>query len=737
VRPPATTANNHIHILRFGLFELELPRGVLTRHGTRVKLQDQPFRILELLLEEPGQIVSREQFRKALWPEGTHVNFDGSLNAALKKLRSALQDDADNPRFVETVPRQGYRFLAPVQVVNDSPAPAMPGQVSRSEDGNDSVEVRLRFNPELSTDLSAPVYWSRERAERTQQWFDSLLLTVGIAFGSWFLFFIVYPVPHPSMQRMNRIANASRIDEWGGITSDGTRIFFLEREGKRWNLMQTSVEGGNAEKMPAPFENTRVFSISPDHSQFLIGQFTRRDQAMALWLWPVQGGEPRRLGKATGEDPAWSPDGSQIVFVSGAKLYSIRRDGTQMRQLAELRGHPHVPAWSPDGESIRFTVDQEEFGNQSIWEMSAEGNGLHPILGNQTQPTNQSGGNWTADGKYFLFTGCEHSNCNVWAMRAAWSWFRRSHHEPYPLTSGPDSLHVAIPQQMGSRIFAFSFRPHREMVKIEPGTGRESTLSFDSAAAGASISPNEEMMVYSNWPDGSLWSSRADGSARLRLASPPLRGSEPRWSPNSGEILFTGIREGQARYVYVISADGGSLHAVLPADWEGTEADWSPDGYRIVVNMRNLKAKKDFALYLVEPTTWAVKELPDSRGLSEPRWSPDGRFIAAVDEAKHHVMLFDVEKKQWSSAGEGDLIGGLEWSRDGAAIYFQDRLEEGESVYRVKMGSPQMEKVFSFSDILKRSASHCFFSGLGRDGTLYVMMERGMTDIYSLDLDLP
>ena len=153
--------------------------------------------------------------------------------------------------------------------------------------------------------------------------------------------------------------------------------------------------------------------------------------------------------------------------------------------------------------------------------------------------------------------------------------------------------------------------------------------------------------------------------------------------------------------------------------------------------MRNLKAKKDFALYLVEPTTWAVKELPDSRGLSEPRWSPDGRFIAAVDEAKHHVMLFDVEKKQWSSAGEGDLIGGLEWSRDGAAIYFQDRLEEGESVYRVKMGSPQMEKVFSFSDILKRSASHCFFSGLGRDGTLYVMMERGMTDIYSLDLDLP
>ena len=101
-------------IFRFGLFEADTGRSTLIRGGSRVKLQDQPFRVLILLLERPGEIVTREELRQKLWPEGTYVDFDGSLNVILKKLRAALDDDSDNPRFIETVPRRGYRFLAPV-----------------------------------------------------------------------------------------------------------------------------------------------------------------------------------------------------------------------------------------------------------------------------------------------------------------------------------------------------------------------------------------------------------------------------------------------------------------------------------------------------------------------------------------------------------------------------------------------------------------------------------------------
>src|SRR5260221_14611613 len=99
-------------IARFGLFEADLEQRVLSKEGLRVRLQDQPFQVLVLLLERPGEIVTREEIRQKLWPADTYVAFDDGLNTAIKKLRLALGDSADNPRFIETVPRRGYRFLA-------------------------------------------------------------------------------------------------------------------------------------------------------------------------------------------------------------------------------------------------------------------------------------------------------------------------------------------------------------------------------------------------------------------------------------------------------------------------------------------------------------------------------------------------------------------------------------------------------------------------------------------------
>src|SRR5499427_5162530 len=100
--------------LRFGIFEVDLRAGELCKQGKRIRVQDQPFQVLTILLKRTGQVVSREELRGQIWPQDTFVDFDNSLNTAINKLREALGDSADSPRFIETLPRRGYRFVAPV-----------------------------------------------------------------------------------------------------------------------------------------------------------------------------------------------------------------------------------------------------------------------------------------------------------------------------------------------------------------------------------------------------------------------------------------------------------------------------------------------------------------------------------------------------------------------------------------------------------------------------------------------
>jgi DNA-binding winged helix-turn-helix (wHTH) protein/TolB-like protein len=121
-------------LFRFGLFEADPAGSTLTRNGTRVKIQEQPFRLLLLLLERPGQVITREELRHKLWPEGTYVDFDGSLNVILKRLRAAIDDDPENARFIETIPRRGYRFIAPVDTAElESHAKASSPQTRSGE----------------------------------------------------------------------------------------------------------------------------------------------------------------------------------------------------------------------------------------------------------------------------------------------------------------------------------------------------------------------------------------------------------------------------------------------------------------------------------------------------------------------------------------------------------------------------------------------------------------------------
>jgi DNA-binding winged helix-turn-helix (wHTH) protein len=140
------TTSNSVKVIRFGVFELDLSAGELRKSGLGIKLQEQPFQVLAALLERPGELVGKEELRKRLWPDDTFVDFDHGLGSAINRLREALGDSAENPRFVETLPRRGYRFIAPVDsagVAGDrstGPANAAPPSPPRRGAGGEGVE---------------------------------------------------------------------------------------------------------------------------------------------------------------------------------------------------------------------------------------------------------------------------------------------------------------------------------------------------------------------------------------------------------------------------------------------------------------------------------------------------------------------------------------------------------------------------------------------------------------------
>jgi DNA-binding winged helix-turn-helix (wHTH) protein len=143
---------NKSKVARFGVFELDLSAGELRKSGVKLRLQEQPFQVLALLLERAGEVVTREELQQKLWPSDTFVDFDHSLNTAINKVREALGDSASSPRYVETLARRGYRFVAPVQDL----IPSVASSETRSDNGNGGQVPVLRPVPSSAPSASPP-----------------------------------------------------------------------------------------------------------------------------------------------------------------------------------------------------------------------------------------------------------------------------------------------------------------------------------------------------------------------------------------------------------------------------------------------------------------------------------------------------------------------------------------------------------------------------------------------------
>ena len=251
------------------------------------------------------------------------------------------------------------------------------------------------------------------------------------------------------------------------------------------------------------------------------------------------------------------------------------------------------------------------------------------------------------------------------------------------------------------------------------------------------FSPDHQWILFSNW--NQLWRSRPDGSDRLHLAGPPSipHNYFAHWSPDSRHILFEDVEDGKGT-IYLASADGRPAQQPLPPGPSRRRPDWSPDGQSIVFAVEEVAGEtspSDPGIYLFDFRQGHTTRIPGSDGLTFPRWSPDGRFLAAVSEDTTALKILDLKMHRWRLVAQGTLISFPVWSAD-SVLYFQDILAPGEPVYRFRPGDSGPKRVYSFEHILQSGAQRCAFQGFAPDGSLLVQVNRGGGDIYALTVSL-
>jgi len=609
--------------VRFGTFEVDILAGELRKSDRRVRIQEQPFRILLLLLERPGEVISREYIIQRLWPDGTFVDYEHSVNTAIRKLREALGDDPDSPRFVETVPRRGYRFIAPLN----------------------------NLAPERQ---AVPI-----RTERTK-WIlatASLIAVVGVAL---FLYFDrtarrhadagpVLPGAKPEVVPLTALPGQEISPSF---SPDGSQVAFGwdgENNGAGFDLYVKVIGTDKPLRLtnhPVPWLGV---AWSPSGRNIAVHRMDKENGG--IFLVPALGGPEQRLLVTDDTFPAgaaisWSPEGKQLAFtahrastdVESSQLFLLSLDTLERNFLETVCGYNYNPAFSPDGDKLAYTCSDTEWISLNLRNLRT-GKNTRLVEGRQ----GIDGITWTRDGTRIVYSRTPDAfiatGGNLWQIAPGLN------RPTEALSFGSDATSPAV-SSSGNRLAYAQSRINANIWRVDlNGSQAHAHILTPSTRQQYDpvISPDGKRIAFMSDRSGveQIWVCDNDGGNAQQLTSFDQTSNvtgTPHWSPDSKQIALDSRVSGEPN-VYVVDADGGVPRKLETGTRMNSVPSWSHDGRRIY--FASGPTDPTLTIWRVAAAGGHATQLTKTRSYM-PIESPDGQHVYFVRDKADESRLWRI-----------------------------------------------------------------------------------------------
>jgi Tol biopolymer transport system component/DNA-binding winged helix-turn-helix (wHTH) protein len=692
------------NIYEFGEWRLDPAEHLLLRNGSTVPLGPKVFDTLLLLVENPGRLVTKDEFMNRVWPD-SFVE-DLALTQNISQLRKVL-GNAEAP-VIETVPKRGYRFVLPVAARERTQSPVSEAQVKLPGTRN-----RLRH----SSAVYAPVIGA--------------LLLVGL---------ILANRRPQGLHASNfvQITNDGQAKQ-GPLVGDGLRLYFGEGSMNHHFIAQSFVTGGEVTALPIPLQAPYILDMAPKRGELFVGSSGPESTASEssgdiastppLWTFSLPSGALRRGDQAAADAATWSRDGTEVAFVQGTAVYRARSDGSGAREVARLPGVGSWLRWSPDGSRLRLTVFDKATGRSALWEVLLSEKRTRRLLADWNQRGSECCGSWTPDGKYFLFQSTHEGRTEIWALAAG-------NQNPSQITNGQLNSLAPFVSASGQKLYMIGEQLRGELSRYDSKAGQFVPFLSGISAEFVDFSRDRQWETYVTFPDQILWRSKIDGSERLQLTSSSARAVFPQWSPDGKRIAFFDVAPGKPGKIFLISSDGGTPEPLLSDSRNEIDPNWSPDGTSISFSyfpVFDRTPRNELGIFIINVKSRSVQKLPGSDGLWSPRWSPDGHYIVARSTDPLGLMLYDFRSHGWSRIADNAYVGAMSWSSDGRYVYYLRRGSD-PAILRMQIPGGTTELIANLKGVSQTGYRGGFWMGLTPDDSPLVLRDVGTEEIYSLDL---